>query len=268
MFIAQLEDPSFPGRDLTSLRTGIMAGAPCPVEVMNRVIEAMGAQEITIGYGLTESSPVATQTRPDDPVKLRVESVGRAIPGVEVTIRDPHTGLEMPLGEQGEICIRGHNVMLGYHEMPDKTAETIDADGWLHTGDLGTQDAAGYVRVTGRSKDMIIRGGENIYPREIEEALYGYQPVEQVEVVGVPDERLGEEVGAWIRLRQGSDATRDSVREHCRAELAHFKVPRYVVFTTEFPTTASGKVQKFKLREQAAELLRNGELDDAIRHPA
>ena len=255
MFIAELEHPSYPERDLSSLRTGIMAGAPCPVELMRRVLDDMGASEMTIAYGLTETSPVATQTLPDDAIEKRVETVGIPFPGVEVLIVEPGTGAPCQDGVAGEICIRGHNVMLGYYNMPEATSETIDSEGWLHSGDLGVLDADGYLRITGRIKDMLIRGGENIYPREIEEVLYQHPSVEQVEVIGVPDARLGEEVCAWVKVVTDAEASADDLRDFCRSRLAHFKVPRYVVFTDDFPTTVSGKVQKFKLREQVAERL-------------
>jgi len=251
MFIALLEDETFPGRELGALRTGVMAGSPCPVEVMNRVREQLGADEITIAYGLTEASPAVTQTLTDDPVELRVSTVGRPIPGVEVKVADPHTGEELPDGEAGELCCRGHNVMIGYYEMPDATAEAIDADGWLHSGDLAVRRPDGYLRITGRLKDMIIRGGENIYPREIEEFLYGHPDIEDVQVVGVPDPRLGEEVCAFVRPRRGTSLTPEEIRDFCRDRLAHFKVPRYVELVEEFPMTVTGKVQKFKLREAA-----------------
>ena len=264
MFIAELEDASFAGRDLSALRTGVMAGAPCPVELMKRVIENMGAREITIGYGMTESSPVATQTRTVDSIDLRVNTVGRPVPGVEVAIFDTDTGLECGDEVQGEVCMRGHNVMLGYYKMPDETARAIDSDGWLHSGDLGVRQADGYFRITGRIKDMIIRGGENIYPREIEEVLYRHDAVESVEVVGVADERLGEEVCAWVKLTGGAVATEASIRDFCREHLAHYKVPRYVFFTEEFPTTVSGKVKKFVLREMAAERLTSRVIVDAV----
>lgn len=251
MFIAQLEDDTFPGRHL-SLRTGIMAGSPCPVEIMNRVVHDLGATQITIAYGLTEASPAITQTAVDDPVEVRVSTVGRAIPGVEARIVDPETGEVLGHGRQGELCARGHNVMLGYYKMPEATAAAIDEDGWLHTGDLALRDADGNYRITGRIKDMVIRGGENIYPREIEHFLYGHPDVQDVQVVGVPDAKLGEELCACIKLRAGAPADADAVRAYCRDKLAHFKVPRYVVFVDEFPLTVTGKVQKFRLREIVA----------------
>ncbi|HEV3007221.1 MAG TPA: AMP-binding protein [Pirellulales bacterium] len=250
MFIAQLEDPSFCGRDLTSLRTGIMAGSPCPIEVMRRVIGEMGVGEVTIAYGQTEASPVITQTRADDSLELRVESVGRPLPGVEVKLVDRATGATLGDGEQGELCARGHVVMLGYYNDPQATAAAIDVDGWLHTGDLALRQPNGYYRITGRIKDMVIRGGENIYPREIEEFLFTHPAVEQVSVVGVPDPKFVEELCAWIKLKSGATATEDDIRRHCRANLAHYKVPRYVRFVEQFPQTVTGKIQKFKIREQ------------------
>jgi len=250
MFIAQLQDPTFAGRDLTSLRTGIMAGSPCPIEIMRQVIDRMGAREMTIAYGQTEASPVITQTRTADPLAWRVETVGRELPGVDVKIVDPETGHTLPHGTQGELCTRGHVVMLGYYKNPEATAAAIDADGWLHTGDLALRTPEGNYRITGRIKDMVIRGGENIYPREIEEFLFQHPDVEQASVVGVPDPKYGEELCAWIKLKPGSKLDADAVRAFCRAELAHYKVPRYVKFVEEFPQTVTGKIQKFKIREE------------------
>ena len=249
MFIAQLEDETFEDRDLSSLRTGIMAGSPCPVEVMNRVIDDMGVGEIAIAYGLTEASPGVTLTGLDDPVEWRVQTVGRPFPGVAIKLVDGD-GREVAEGEQGELCVRGHNVMLGYYRMEQATHEAIDPDGWLHTGDVAMLDPNGCYRITGRIKDMIIRGGENIYPREIEETLHRHPKVADVHVVGVPDQRLGEEVCAWIQLQQGEEATEEEIREYCREHLAHYKIPRYVVFVDEFPMTVTGKVQKFRMREE------------------
>jgi fatty-acyl-CoA synthase len=255
MFIAMLEHEDFSRRDLSSLRTGIMAGAPCPIETMKRVTQEMGAREITIGYGQTEASPLITQTRTDDPIELRVGTVGRPIPGVEAKIVDTATGKDLEDGQPGELCGRGHGVMIGYYNMPDKTAEAIDADGWLHTGDLALREPNGYYRITGRLRDMIIRGGENVYPREVEERLYEHAAVMEVQVVGVPDRRLGEEVLAWVKLKNGCHASEDELREFCRRSLAHFKAPRYWKFVDSFPTTVTGKVQKYKIREQAIEEL-------------
>ena len=250
MFIAQLSDESFPGRDLSSLRTGIMAGSPCPIEVMNRVIEEMGVRQIAIGYGLTEASPGVTLTGIDDPIEWRVETVGRPFPGIEIKIADGE-GRRLVDGDQGELCVRGHNVMLGYYKMPEETAEAIDDEGWLHTGDLSMRDENGNYRITGRIKDMIIRGGENVYPREIEELLHRHPDIADAQVVGVPDQRLGEEVVAFVRPRRGSTATEEEIREFCSRQLAHYKVPRHVIFVEEFPQTVTGKVQKFKMREEA-----------------
>jgi fatty-acyl-CoA synthase len=250
MFISLLEHESYAGTDLSSLRTGIMAGSPCPVELMKRVTLEMGAREITIGYGQTEASPLITQTRIDDPIELRVGTVGRALPGFEVKIIDPATGRELPDGESGELCARGHGIMIGYYRLPEKTAEAIDADGWLHTGDLALREPNGYFRITGRLRDMIIRGGENIYPREIEERLYQHPAIEEVQIVGVPDRKYGEEVLAWIKLRPGRSLTESQVRDFCRARLSHFKVPHYIKFVDSFPLTVTGKIQKFKIREQ------------------
>ncbi|MFL6030542.1 MAG: AMP-binding protein [Gaiellaceae bacterium] len=251
MFIAELEHPDFGSFDLSSLRTGIMAGSPCPVEVMKRVQRDMHMSEVGICYGMTETSPVSTQTRPDDSLERRVSTVGRPGPHIEVKIVDPDTGRVMPHGEPGELCTRGYSVMLGYWEEPEKTAEAIDAGRWMHTGDLATMDADGYCNIVGRSKDMVIRGGENVYPREVEEFLYTHADVSDVSVVGVPDERYGEELCAFVVARSGASLTEDEVREFCRGSLAHFKVPRYVVFTDGFPMTVTGKVQKFKMREDA-----------------
>jgi fatty-acyl-CoA synthase len=255
MFIAELALPDFASYDLTSLRTGIMAGSPCPVEVMKRVIDDMGCAEVTICYGMTETSPVSTQTRADDDIERRVSTVGAVHPHVEVKVVDPSTGLTVPRGEPGEFCTRGYSVMLGYWNEPEKTDEAIDVAGWMHTGDLATMDNDGYLNIVGRIKDMVIRGGENVYPREIEEFLYTHDAVADVQVVGVPDEKYGEELCAWVRLKEGRQATEDEIREHCRGKLAHFKVPRYVVFVDEFPMTVTGKIQKFKMRETSIERL-------------
>ncbi|MDX1962468.1 MAG: AMP-binding protein [Pirellulales bacterium] len=254
MFIAQLHNPSLQARDLTSLRTGIMAGSPCPIETMRCVVEEMHCPEITIGYGQTEASPLITQTTVDDPLELRVETVGRAFPGVEVKIIDPATGDILPDGQPGELCSRGHNTMLGYYNQPEATAAAIDAEGWLHTGDLAIRLPNGYFKITGRIKDMVIRGGENIYPREIEEYFFTHPAIEQASVVGVPDPKYGEELCAWIKLKSGyaagADLTEEQVRDFCRGKLAHYKVPRYVRFVQAFPQTVTGKIQKFKIREQ------------------
>jgi fatty-acyl-CoA synthase len=253
MFIAELEHPEFERFDTSSLRTGIMAGTTCPMEVMKQVVETMGVAEITIAYGQTESSPVITQTRTDDPIELRVSSVGRALPEVEVRVVDLGTGEECRAGEQGELLTRGYHVMRGYYKMPERTAEVIDDDGWLHTGDLAVMDENGYVGITGRAKDMIIRGGENVYPREIEEFLYTHPAVSDVQVYGVPDERYGEQVAAAIKVRGDAKVSAEEIRDYCRENIAYFKMPTYVDFVEEYPATASGKVQKYKLREAAVD---------------
>ena len=251
MFIAQLEDPSFDDRDLSSLRTGIMAGSPCPIEVMNRVVGDMGAAEMTIAYGLTEASPGITMTSVDDPIEVRVSTVGRTFPGVETRVVDSESGAALADGQQGELCARGHNVMIGYYKMPEATAAAIDDDGWLHTGDLAARDADGNFTITGRIKDMVIRGGENVYPREIEEFLYSLDDVEDVQVVGVHDAKLGEELCACVKLRHRAAPDPQAIRQHCAAHLAHFKVPRYIWFVDDYPMTVTGKVRKFELRELA-----------------
>ncbi|WP_416061468.1 AMP-binding protein [Rhodococcus indonesiensis] len=256
MFIAELADPGFDRYDLSSLRTGIMAGSPCPVEVMKQVIERMGMTEVSICYGMTETSPVSLQTRSDDTIDQRVSTVGRVGPHLEVKIVDPATGLTVPRGEPGELCTRGYSVMLGYWNQPDKTAEAVDAARWMHTGDIGVMDAEGYVSVTGRIKDMVIRGGENIYPREIEEFLYTHPDILDAQVVGVPDEKYGEELMVWIRMREGAaplDA--QSLREYCTGKLAHYKIPRYVHIVDEFPMTVTGKIRKVEMREMSTALL-------------
>lgn len=261
MFIAELNDRDFEKYDLSSLRTGIMAGSNCPIEVMKAVNEKMGATEITIAYGQTESSPVITQTRTNDPLELRVETVGKALPHAEAKIVKPGTTEEVPRGVQGELCTRGYHVMEGYYKNPDATREAIDEDGWLHTGDLAVMDENGYCRITGRLKDMIIRGGENIYPREIEEFLYTHPKVLDVQVVGIPDSVYGEEVMAWIILKDGEKADASEIREFCKGKISKHKIPRYIEFTDSYPMTASGKIQKFKLREQAMEAV--GELKNS-----
>jgi fatty-acyl-CoA synthase len=249
MFIAELALPDFADYDLSTLRTGIMAGSPCPVEVMKRVVSEMNMTQVTICYGMTETSPVSAQTTADDDMERRVSTVGRVHPHVEIKVTDPETGLVLPRGEHGELCTRGYSVMLGYWGDPERTAEVIDAARWMHTGDLAVIDEAGYLNITGRIKDMVIRGGENIYPREIEEFLYGHPEIEDVQVIGVPDLRYGEELCAWVRVRPGSDLTTEQVRAFCAGQIAHYKVPRYVRFTDSFPMTVTGKVQKFRMRE-------------------
>jgi fatty-acyl-CoA synthase len=253
MFIAELEHQDFDLYDLSSLRTGIMAGSPCPIEVMRRVIRDMHCKEITIAYGQTEASPVITQTRTQDPIERRVATVGRALPDVEIKIVDPGTGLEVSPGQQGELCTRGYLVMKGYYKMPDETRQAIDADDWLHTGDLAVMDEDGYCRITGRIKDMIIRGGENIYPRQIEEFLYSHPKVSDVQAFGVPDRKFGEQVMVAIRLVEGESCTDEEIKDYCRGEIANYKIPHYVKFVIDYPMTASGKVQKFRLREIAIE---------------
>jgi fatty-acyl-CoA synthase len=249
MFIAQLEHPEFASFDLSSLRTGIMAGAPCPIEVMRRCMAQMHLREITIAYGMTETSPVSTQTTTDDPVERRTGTVGRVHPHVEVKIVDAE-GRIVPRGVAGELCTRGYSVMRGYWDDPERTAQAIDAARWMHTGDLATMDAEGYVNIVGRIKDMVIRGGENIYPREIEEFLYRHPKIQDVQVFGIPDARYGEELCAWIKVRAGETLTAEDVREFCRDQIAHYKVPRHIRFVDEFPMTVTGKMQKFIMRER------------------
>jgi fatty-acyl-CoA synthase len=253
MFIAMLGHPEFEKYTMKSLRTGIMAGAPCPVETMNQVRTKMHCSEVVIAFGQTECSPVMTMTRRDDPVELRVSTVGRLLPDIEGKIIEPDSGEDLPVNTQGEIVTRSDCVMKGYFKMQDATETAIDEDGWLHTGDLGVVDENGYFKVTGRIKDMIIRGGENVYPREIEEFLHAHDKISDVHVVGVPDEKYGEQVLAAIQLREGETATADELREYCNGKIARHKIPRYFEFVKEFPMTASGKVQKYKLRELFAE---------------
>ena len=251
MFIAQLEHPDFAGHDLSSLRTGIMAGSPCPIEIMRRVSSEMGIGELAIAFGMTETSPVTTQVRTDDTLENRCSTVGQVMPHTEIKIVDPATGRIQARGEPGEFMARGYMVMRGYWDEPERTAEAIDAGRWMHTGDLATMDEHGYVRVVGRIKDMIIRGGENIYPREIEEFLYRHPAVADVQVIGVPDERYGEELMAWIVVREGQSLDAETMREFCRGQIAHYKIPRYMKVVDDFPMTVTGKVQKFKMREEA-----------------
>jgi len=254
MFIAALDHPEFNKFDLTSLRTGIMAGSPCPIEVMKQVIDKMNMTEVTIAYGMTETSPVSFHTAVDDELERKVGTVGHTIPHVESKIVDGDDRIVAP-GETGEILTRGYNVMLGYWDDQEKTSEAIDAAGWMHTGDLGTMDEYGYGNVVGRIKDMVIRGGENVYPREIEEYLYRHEAIQDVQVIGVPDERFGEELCAWIVLYEGQSANEQEIKEFCRGQIAHYKVPRYIKFVSEFPMTVTGKVQKFVMREQMIEEL-------------
>jgi fatty-acyl-CoA synthase len=260
MFIAELGAADFDSYDLSSLRTGIMAGSPCPVEVMKQVVDRMGMTEVTICYGMTETSPVSTQTRADDTLDRRVSTVGRVHPHVEVKVVDPATGRTLPRGEPGELCTRGYSVMLGYWDEPEKTAETIDAARWMHTGDLAVMDSGGYVNITGRIKDIVVRGGENISPREVEEFLYTHPDVRDVQVVGVPDVRYGEELCAWVILRDGaSGLTPEAVREFAGGRLAAYKIPRYVLVVDEFPMTVTGKVRKVEMRERSVDMLDLGD---------
>jgi fatty-acyl-CoA synthase len=259
MFIAELAHERFPEFDLGSLRTGIMAGSPCPIEVMKRVSSQMGIDEMSIAFGMTETSPVTTQVRCDDTLENRCGTVGQALPHVEIKIIDPESGRTLPRGEPGEFCARGYVVMQGYWNDPERTAESIDVQRWMHTGDLATMDEHGYVRIVGRIKDMVIRGGENVYPREIEEFLYTHPDVADVQVIGVPDERYGEELMAWVIPRPGSTVSEDDLREFCKGQIARFKIPRYVKLVDSFPMTVTGKVQKFKMREVAIEELDLGQ---------
>lgn len=256
MFIEELRHPMFKMFDLTSLRTGIMAGSPCPMEVMKQVVEKMHAKDITIAYGLTEGSPVMTQTRTDDPIEAKVSTVGKELPHIQVKIVDPATGLEAPANVQGEVCCLGYNIMKGYYKKPKETAEVIDKDGWLHSGDLGVKTSEGYFKITGRIKDMIIRGGENVYPREIEEFLYKMPGIKDVQVAGVASEKYGEEVGAFVILQDGYSLTEEDVVDFCRGKISRFKIPKYIFFIDKYPMTASGKIQKYKLREMALDLLK------------
>ncbi|MCG8353296.1 MAG: AMP-binding protein [Chloroflexales bacterium] len=251
MFIAELEHPEFASYDLRSLRTGIMAGSPCPIEVMKKVQSLMNMPEVEIAYGMTETSPVSFQTRSDAPLDKRVSTVGQIHPHLEVKIVDPATGQVVSIGQPGELCTRGYSVMLGYWNNAEATSKAIDAARWMHTGDLAVMDADGYVNIVGRIKDMIIRGGENVYPREIEEFLYAHPKISDVQVIGVPDAKYGEEIMAWVKLREGETATEEEIRDFCRGQIAHYKIPRYVKFTDSFPMTVTGKVQKFLMREQS-----------------
>ncbi|MBN1110387.1 MAG: AMP-binding protein [Methanomassiliicoccales archaeon] len=255
MFIAILEHRLFHKFDFSSLRTGIMAGSPCPVRTMQECVERMNMGQVTIVYGLTESSPGMTQTRFDEPsLKRKCSTVGQALPGIEVAVIEPETGRHLGPGEPGELCCRGHNVMRGYYNMPEETAQAIDGEGWLHSGDIGTVDADGYYAVTGRLKDMIIRGGENIYPKEVEDFIHHMEGVKDVQVVGVPSKKYGEQPGAFIILRPGVSMTAEDVQDHCRGQIAFYKVPKYVHFLEDYPLTASGKIMKYRLREMAAQL--------------
>ncbi len=249
MFIAELEHPDFEKYDCSSLRTGIMAGSPCPVEVMKKVNTLMHIHEMTIAYGLTEASPVCTQTRVDDSLDRRVNTVGQVLPHTEIKIVSPETGLVVPYGETGEFCVRGYCVMLKYWKNAKQTKKAIDRNGWLHSGDLATMDAAGYVKIVGRIKDMVIRGGENIYPREIEEFLHTHPKIQNVQIIGVPDKKYGEELMAWIQLREGESSTAEAIKEFCQDKIAYYKIPRHIKFVDSFPMTVTGKVRKVKMRE-------------------
>jgi fatty-acyl-CoA synthase len=260
MFIAELNHPDFASFDTSTLRTGIMAGSPCPIEVMKKVIHDMGASEITIAYGQTESSPVITQTRADDDIEKRVSTVGKPHTGVEVKIIDPVTGQQVATGVPGELCTRGYHVMKGYYKNVEATKAAIDPEGWLHTGDIAVEDEDGYIAITGRIKDMVIRGGENIYPREIEEFLYQHPSVQDVQVVGVPDPKYGEELMAWVILKEGEKLDAEELKAYCTGKISRHKIPRYIEFTKEYPMTASGKIQKFKLRELSVEQSRKAEV--------
>jgi fatty-acyl-CoA synthase len=255
MFTAELGLSDFADYDLSSLRTGIMAGAPCPVELMKRVVSEMHMTEVTIMYGMTETSPVSTMTRRTDDIEHRVSTVGTVMPHVEVQIVNPETGLTTPRGTAGELCTRGYSVMLGYWDAPDQSAEAIDVAGWMHTGDLATMDDDGYVAIVGRIKDMVLRGGENVYPREIEEFLYRHPAIVDVQVIGVPDDKYGEELMAWVCVKPGASLTIDELRSFCAGKLAHYKVPRYLHLCDEFPMTVTGKVRKVEMRERAFEIL-------------
>ncbi|MEY2524112.1 MAG: fatty-acyl-CoA synthase [Ilumatobacteraceae bacterium] len=255
MFIAMLGHPEFPDVDLSSLRTGMMAGSPCPVEVMKQCVDEMHMNEVTIGYGMTETSPVSCQTSPDDPLDKRVGTVGRVLPHVQVKVIDPSTGETLGLNQPGEFCTKGYSVMLGYWNEPQMTADSIDADGWMHSGDIAVMDDDMYVSIVGRIKDMIIRGGENIYPREVEEFLYTHPDIVDVQVIGVPDKKYGEEMVAWVRLREGATMTRDDLAAYCAGRIAHYKIPRYIHVTDDFPMTVTGKIQKYRMREVSIERL-------------
>lgn len=255
MFIAELNHPDFDKFDLSTLRTGVMAGSPCPVEVMKNVKSLMHMTEVGICYGMTETSPVSTQTRLGSPLDKQVGTVGQVHPFIEVKIVDPSTGAIQPIGQAGELCTRGYSVMLGYWANPEATAKAIDAARWMHTGDLAVMDEEGYVNIVGRIKDMIIRGGENVYPREIEEFLYTHPKIADVQIIGLPDEKYGEEIMAWIKLKDGQTATPEEVKDYCKDKIAHYKVPRYIKFVDSFPMTVTGKIQKFIMRQQSVEEL-------------
>jgi fatty-acyl-CoA synthase len=255
MFIAELAYPDFASYDFSSLRTGVMAGSPCPIEVMKRVNTEMHMTEVEICYGMTETSPVSTQTRIDAPLEKRVSTVGQICPHLEIKIVDPATGKVVPIGTPGELCTRGYSVMLGYWNNPEATADAIDQARWMHTGDLATTDEEGYINIVGRIKDMIIRGGENVYPREVEEFLYTHPKIRDVQVIGIPDPKYGEEIMAWVQLQPGEQATEEEIRAYCQGKIAHYKVPRHVKFVDAFPMTVTGKIQKFVMRDQSIQEL-------------
>ena len=261
MFIAELEHPDFAQFDLTSLRTGIMAGSPCPIEVMKKVQSLMNMTEVQIAYGMTETSPVSTQTKIGTPLAKQVSTVGQIHPHLEVKIIDEQSGLVVPIGQPGELCTRGYSVMLGYWNDEDRTREAIDSARWMHTGDIATMDEEGYINIAGRIKDMIIRGGENVYPREIEEFLYTHPKISDVQVIGVPDARYGEEIMAWVKLKEGEEAGAEEFQAYCRGQIAHFKIPRYFKFTEDFPMTVTGKIRKVQMREISIQELGLGDLD-------
>ncbi|MEM6628410.1 MAG: AMP-binding protein [Bacteroidota bacterium] len=263
MFIAEMEHPNFEKYDLRSLRTGIMAGSPCPIEVMKKVNTLMHMEEVEIAYGMTETSPVSTQTRHNAPLEKRVSTVGRILPHTEIKIIDPETGQTVPRGVPGELCTRGYCVMLGYWNDPERTQQAIDSARWMHTGDLATMDEEGYVNIVGRIKDMVIRGGENIYPREIEEYLYSHPKISDVQVIGVPDPKYGEEVMAWIKLREGEESSLEEIKAFCEGKIAHYKIPRYVKFTPDFPMTVTGKIRKVEMREVSMKELGLKEVETA-----
>jgi len=255
MFIAELDHPDFATFDLTSLRTGVMAGSSCPIEVMKKVNTLMNMREVEICYGMTETSPVSTQTRIDAPLDKRVSTVGVVHPHLEIKIIEPTTGKVVPIGETGELCTRGYSVMLGYWNNPEATAGAIDQARWMHTGDLATMDEEGYINIVGRIKDMVIRGGENVYPREVEEFLYTHPKISDVQVIGVPDPKYGEEMMAWVKVKPGEQVTAEELQEFCRGQIAHYKIPRYFKFVDSFPMTVTGKIMKFQMREQSTQEL-------------
>jgi fatty-acyl-CoA synthase len=263
MFIAELNHPAFASFDLRSLRTGIMSGAPCPIEIMRRVVSEMHCRELTIAYGLTEASPVITLTTTDDPVEVRVTTVGKALPHTEVKIINPLTGDQVPIGTPGELCTRGYLVMKGYYKDPEASRAAIDPDGWLHTGDLAAIDERGYFKITGRAKDVIIRGGENVYPREVEDFLYSCPAITEVQIIGVPDARYGEEIMAWVKLKPGTQLSLEELQQFCRGKIADFKIPRFLRIVDGFPMTVTGKIQKFVMRDSSTRELARSH-DDQI----